>query len=176
MTVKIDEGACHDCKRPYGNEHGFPDFVIDDAAWKAISPTGDEGGLLCPSCICKRLHDRGLSEVRGAFRSGPLCSHIQAEPVGFQHRNKMTSYAPWSPWHYGQIPTYKGSGLYEERPVYAAPPAPADRDSVIEECRELCNMIAIKREMDHGERQDNGGAHECVTALDALKRPAEKES
>jgi hypothetical protein len=62
---------CHDCLRPYGDEHGFPDLVIPDDAWRAISPAGDQYGLLCPSCICRRLHAAGI-ECRGTFRSGPL--------------------------------------------------------------------------------------------------------
>lgn len=47
--------------------------------WRRISPTGDEGGLLCPSCICKRLHAAGISNVPGAFMSGPIRS--VEEPV-----------------------------------------------------------------------------------------------
>lgn len=66
--------GCHDCDRPYGNEHGFPDLVIPHHHWAKISPTGDEGGLLCPSCICKRLHDAGISGVIGSFTSGPIRS------------------------------------------------------------------------------------------------------
>lgn len=64
---------CFDCKRPYGDEHGFPDLIIPFWAWKQISPTGDGGGLLCPSCICQRLHDAGL-RCEGAFMSGPIIS------------------------------------------------------------------------------------------------------
>jgi hypothetical protein len=64
---------CNDCKRPYGNKHGFPDLVIPDWAWKAISPNGDESGLLCPSCICKRLSDKEI-KCEGAFTSGPITS------------------------------------------------------------------------------------------------------
>ena len=66
-------GKCFDCGRSYGDEHGFPDLIIEDRAWKAISPSTDdpEAGLLCPSCICKRLHDAGLETV-GLFTSGPL--------------------------------------------------------------------------------------------------------
>jgi hypothetical protein len=63
--------CCYDCLRPYGGEHGFPDLVISDAAWRAISPAGDQYGLLCPSCICKRLHEAGIETV-GAFTGGPV--------------------------------------------------------------------------------------------------------
>lgn len=65
--------GCYDCPRPYGDEHGFPDLVIPNDVWEKISPSGDDGGLLCPSCICKRLHDAGI-ETTGVFRSGPLCT------------------------------------------------------------------------------------------------------
>jgi len=61
---------CYDCKRPYGSP-GFPDLVIPNDAWRQISPTGDDGGLLCPSCICARLEISGLT-CEGAFMSGPI--------------------------------------------------------------------------------------------------------
>lgn len=63
--------ACYDCARPYGDEHGFPDLIISSWAWRAISPSGNDGGLLCPSCICKRLHNAGM-RCEGAFMSGPV--------------------------------------------------------------------------------------------------------
>lgn len=66
-------GRCHDCGRPYGSDHGFPDLFVPNDVWKKISPTCDEGGLLCPSCICKRLVDHGI-ECEGVFRSGPLAA------------------------------------------------------------------------------------------------------
>lgn len=65
--------GCFDCNRPYGDEHGFPDLIIPYADWKRISPTGNDGGLLCPSCICKRLSDAGI-RCEGAFMSGPIVS------------------------------------------------------------------------------------------------------
>lgn len=63
--------GCDDCGREYGNEHGFPDLIIPLSDWKRISPTGDECGLLCPSCICARLHKAGIT-CEGAFMSGPI--------------------------------------------------------------------------------------------------------
>jgi len=72
MLRKQLEGACADCGRRYGDAFGFPDLIIPDDAWKAISPRGDEGGLLCPSCICRRLHEAGI-KTTGRFTSGPLC-------------------------------------------------------------------------------------------------------
>ncbi|MEN0652434.1 MULTISPECIES: hypothetical protein [Hyphobacterium] len=68
---------CYDCQRPYGTEHGFPDLVIESWAWRSISPTGDDGGLLCPSCICQRLAAQGITAI-GAFTSGPIRSVDEA--------------------------------------------------------------------------------------------------
>jgi len=70
-TAKRPRARCFDCGRPYGDKHGFPDLIIQLDVWKRISPTKDEGGLLCPSCICKRLHDKGI-RCEGAFMSGPI--------------------------------------------------------------------------------------------------------
>lgn len=74
MTDEEEEKTrCHDCLRPYGDEFGFPDLVIPFWAWKQISPSKSDGGLLCPSCICKRLVAAGI-RCEGAFMSGPIIS------------------------------------------------------------------------------------------------------
>lgn len=65
---------CNDCSRPYGDEYGFPDLIIPNYIWKQISPSQDENGLLCPSCICKRLHAAKIINVEAAFMSGPIQS------------------------------------------------------------------------------------------------------
>lgn len=70
--------SCNDCGRPYGDEHGFPDLIIPYWAWEQISPSGNDGGLLCPSCICQRLHSKGI-RCEGAFMSGPVVS--VSEPI-----------------------------------------------------------------------------------------------
>jgi len=67
--------SCYDCGRPYGDKYGFPDLVIPDDVWLQISPKGDFGGLLCPSCICKRVYDAGLKSVEAKFTSGPFANH-----------------------------------------------------------------------------------------------------
>lgn len=67
------ETGCDDCGLPYGSA-GFPDLIITKDAWHLISPTGDDGGLLCPCCICKRLEEAGMRDVEGAFMSGPIKS------------------------------------------------------------------------------------------------------
>ncbi|KKL56668.1 hypothetical protein LCGC14_2243070 [marine sediment metagenome] len=61
---------CHDCHRPY-NDPGFQDLVIPNDIWRQISPTKDEGGLLCPSCLCARLETAGI-RCEGAFMTGPI--------------------------------------------------------------------------------------------------------
>jgi hypothetical protein len=62
--------GCHDCGRPYG-EQGFEDFLVPHDVWRRISPTGDEGGLLCACCIVARLSAADIRCV-GAFVSGPV--------------------------------------------------------------------------------------------------------
>lgn len=73
MEGRKMETGCEDCQRPYGHEHGFPDLIIPFWAWKRISTHGNDAGLLCPSCICKRLHEKGIT-CEGAFTSGPITS------------------------------------------------------------------------------------------------------
>jgi len=72
IMTEENVSRCYDCLRPYG-DGGFPDFIIPYWAWKEISPTKDDGGLLCPSCICKRLSDANI-RCEGAFMSGPIIS------------------------------------------------------------------------------------------------------
>ena len=67
-----NRAVCHDCGRFYGNKEGFPDLVVSDELWARISPSGDEGGLLCPSCMCARAHEAGLQGL-ARFTSGPFC-------------------------------------------------------------------------------------------------------
>jgi len=73
-----EEGPyCYDCRRPYGSA-GFPDLVVPHDVWKQISPTGDEGGLLCPSCLIARLSISRI-ECVGFLASGPLQSVSREE-------------------------------------------------------------------------------------------------
>ncbi len=62
---------CYDCDRPYGDP-GFPDMLVPDDVWRQISPDGEGNGLLCPSCICGRVHTLGIEEVPHSFTSGPF--------------------------------------------------------------------------------------------------------
>lgn len=62
--------GCAGCNRPY-SDPGFMDLIVPDDIWSQISPTGDEGGLLCPGCIISAMIDADqVGEV--VFRSGPL--------------------------------------------------------------------------------------------------------
>ena len=72
-------GDCFDCGRKYGDEYGFPDMILPNEPWRVISPDGEGNGVLCPSCICKRLHDAGLEKVPVYFASGPCCMPSTAE-------------------------------------------------------------------------------------------------
>lgn len=66
--------SCADCSRAYGNHNGFPDLIIPNSAWRQISPSKNLGGLLCPSCMIRRLWAAGLHDVPAAFMSGPVRS------------------------------------------------------------------------------------------------------
>ncbi len=72
LDLKNKTAACYDCRRPYGHDNGFPDLLVQKSVWQKISPTGHEGGLLCPCCLIKRLVDVGLKDVPATFVSGPL--------------------------------------------------------------------------------------------------------
>lgn len=82
MTDKLDTAAtpvhaamCYDCGTPYGGPR-FPDLVVPHEVWAKISPTGDEGGLLCPSCMCAAAEAVGV-KCKATFRSGPF---FEADP------------------------------------------------------------------------------------------------
>lgn len=76
-TKKERGGAeCYDCGRAYGSP-GFPDLIITNEAWRQISPYKNEGGLLCPSCICARLAKQKI-RCFGAFMSDPIDSVSRA--------------------------------------------------------------------------------------------------
>lgn len=53
--------SCYDCKTPYA--YFICDLTIQNNLWKVISPTKDEGGLLCPMCMIKRLKGLGLPSI-----------------------------------------------------------------------------------------------------------------
>ena len=58
--------CCYDCGLPYGRQ-GWIEAIIPDKIWNKISPV-DEGvepqvGLLCVTCIARRLKVLGMKDV-----------------------------------------------------------------------------------------------------------------
>ena len=62
--------ACYDCGLPY-SDPGWVDCVLPNDVWAAISPTGDEGGLLCLTCMTRLLVNKGFDNVPIRITSGP---------------------------------------------------------------------------------------------------------
>lgn len=63
---------CYDCGLSY-KDPGFADLVVPPEDWRKISPTGHEGGLLCPTCMVRAAVKAGLEDVGATFTSGPFC-------------------------------------------------------------------------------------------------------
>lgn len=66
--------ACYDCHLAY-DDPGFADLVVPNDVWLLVSPTGHEGGLLCPTCLVRRAERLGI-RCKATFRSGPF---VEAE-------------------------------------------------------------------------------------------------
>jgi len=56
------ETGCDGCGLAYGSE-GWIEAMIPDWVWKRISPSGDSGGILCITCIARRLTRAGIANV-----------------------------------------------------------------------------------------------------------------
>lgn len=82
MTV-----CCYDCGLPY-QDPGFADLVVAHEVWDKISPTSNEGGLLCPTCMVRAAHKAGLREVYASFESGPFC--VSYLPVACEEKRLQT--------------------------------------------------------------------------------------
>ena len=54
--------CCYDCGLDYG-DLGWVEAVIPDKVWNEISPTGNQGGILCITCISRRLVKKGFKNV-----------------------------------------------------------------------------------------------------------------
>ena len=72
VPLRQPDTKCFDCGLPY-SDRGFQDLIIPDWAWHKISPYKNEGGLLCPNCINRRLVRMGI-RCDGAFMSGNIIS------------------------------------------------------------------------------------------------------
>ncbi len=64
--------ACYDCGLVYGSQP-WADIIVPDVVWRRISPTRDDGSLLCFNCINCRLAALGLRNVPFQITSGPFC-------------------------------------------------------------------------------------------------------
>ena len=72
LKRSVSEVGCYDCGLSY-SDPGFADLVVPHEVWMCISPTGNEGGLFCPTCLIRALQVAGFEGVRAIFRSGPTC-------------------------------------------------------------------------------------------------------
>lgn len=77
-VIKLVSG-CEDCGRLYGDIHGFPDLIVPNDIWELLMPGRNGGGLLCPSCMCKRASDLGI-HCQAIFRSGPF-GHVTLNQI-----------------------------------------------------------------------------------------------
>jgi len=55
-------GGCYDCGLDY-QDPGWIEAIVPDKIWNEISPTGDQAGLLCITCISRRLVEKGYKRV-----------------------------------------------------------------------------------------------------------------
>lgn len=62
-----DRAPCEICGNPV-----CMDLIVPRDTWAKISPTHDDGGYLCPSCVAVRLGDMlGWPAVRGVNPHDP---------------------------------------------------------------------------------------------------------
>lgn len=64
--------ACYDCGLPYGGPHWVEAVVPHDIWNNHLSPTGNEGGILCINCMAARASAKGLSNVPVLLTAGPF--------------------------------------------------------------------------------------------------------
>lgn len=62
--------GCFDCGLLYGGP-GWCDTHVPSDVWTKISPTGNEGGILCLTCMARRIEALGLDDVPLMVTSGP---------------------------------------------------------------------------------------------------------
>lgn len=55
--------GCYDCGLDYEDD-GWIEAIIPDQIWNEISPTNDHGGLLCITCISRRLVKKGYKTAQ----------------------------------------------------------------------------------------------------------------
>ena len=139
---------CHDCNLPYADE-GFQDLVIDDADWRAISPDGEGNGLLCPTCICRRLSKAGI-ESTGKFHSGPLS--FRNQPAAASEPPESAKFK--KAWEADRKRFFEArDALYQ----FNYPPDP-------KLLREIADEIDCGNDCEHGHTEWDTNAHVCSRA------------
>lgn len=63
--------ACYGCGLPYAGEH-WVEAVVPHDVWAQISPSGDEGGILCINCMAGELVGLGMTDVPVKLTAGPF--------------------------------------------------------------------------------------------------------
>lgn len=81
--------SCYQCRLPYSGEH-WVEAVVEDGVWAKISPTGNEGGILCINCMAERLNRLGLRDVPVKITAGPMTA---ARPVDDALANEVRDIA-----------------------------------------------------------------------------------
>jgi hypothetical protein len=71
--------GCYDCGLKYGGE-SWVETYIPESIWKQISPHPDGGGILCVSCIARRLRQKGIQNVPVWFTGTEPLTAMQGEP------------------------------------------------------------------------------------------------
>ena len=64
--------SCHDCGEVYGSDAWIEAVVPGDIWNEHLSPTGNEGGILCIKCMAKRAVAAGLSRIPIKLTAGPF--------------------------------------------------------------------------------------------------------
>ena len=73
---------CYDCGMEYGGDNWI-EAIIPDHIWYEISPTGDEGGILCISCIAKRVKEKDFMDVPVWLRGTERLMAMPGDPGDF---------------------------------------------------------------------------------------------
>lgn len=54
--------GCYDCGLDYQDD-GWVEAIIPDKVWNEISPKNNQGGILCITCISRRLKRKGYKNI-----------------------------------------------------------------------------------------------------------------
>jgi hypothetical protein len=70
----VNVPKCMGCGTPYDDT--WVECVVSDIVWQQISPTKNEGGLLCICCIAKQVVNLGLGSTVIRITGGPLVARL----------------------------------------------------------------------------------------------------